>query len=227
MRKNSDLMVFGRRGFLTGVGATLISAAVSAQTVSALGIARAAGRLSLHVGSGIGRSHIRMASFSGHASRLSHCSLSGGMPQRPVLVRWQIALDENMRKVVRRGAALASLPRSRTLYTWRWTVCSRHAGIGTSSKSQAKSATSLARARRPRTDGAERQLAFAFASCQNYVNGFFPAYWRMAEEDIDFVVHLGDYIYEGAGGAGVRAHLPAAEIMTLEDYRDSACAVQV
>ena len=41
----------------------------------------------------------------------------------------------------------------------------------------------------------------------------------MAAEDLDFVVHLGDYIYEGPGGEGVRAHLPATEIMSLDDYR--------
>ena len=52
------------------------------------------------------------------------------------------------------------------------------------------------------------------------MNGFYPAYRRMAEEDLDFVAHLGDYIYEGPGAASdVRAHLPAAEIMSLDDYR--------
>ena len=31
----------------------------------------------------------------------------GGMPDRPVLVRWEVAADEGMRLVVRRGTALA------------------------------------------------------------------------------------------------------------------------
>lgn len=34
----------------------------------------------------------------------------------------------------------------------------------------------------------------------------------------DYVIHLGDYIYEGAGG-GERAHDPPHEILTLHDYR--------
>ena len=39
-------------------------------------------------------------------------------------------------------------------------------------------------------------MSFAFVSCQQYEHGYFTAYRRMAEEDLDLVVHLGDYIYE-------------------------------
>jgi alkaline phosphatase D len=41
---------------------------------------------------------------------------------------------------------------------------------------------------------------------------------RLAEEDLDFAVHLGDYIYEAAA-TGVRTHVPEHEIFTLDDYR--------
>jgi alkaline phosphatase D len=40
-------------------------------------------------------------------------------------------------------------------------------------------------------------LAFAFASCQAWANGYYPSYRHMAGEDLDLVVHLGDYVYEG------------------------------
>jgi len=41
----------------------------------------------------------------------------------------------------------------------------------------------------------------------------------MAEEDLDLVVHLGDYMYEGAGKPGrVRMH-PPEQTFTLEQYR--------
>lgn len=43
-------------------------------------------------------------------------------------------------------------------------------------------------------------LDFAFASCQSWPDGYYSAYARMAEEDLDLVVHLGDYIYEGGVG---------------------------
>ena len=64
-------------------------------------------------------------------------------------------------------------------------------------------------------------MRFAFASCQNYTNGFFNAYADMAQQDLDLVVFLGDYIYEGPGlgAARVRDQLPQAELFSLADYR--------
>ena len=68
----------------------------------------------------------------------------------------------------------------------------------------------------------------AVVSCANYQAGLFNVYGAVAASDADVVVHLGDYIYEyGAGGYGSgslttqlnRAHLPAGEILTLDDYR--------
>ncbi|MEJ7719302.1 MAG: alkaline phosphatase D family protein [Ilumatobacteraceae bacterium] len=47
------------------------------------------------------------------------------------------------------------------------------------------------------------RLAFALTSCQAYTDGYFTAHRHMAEEDLDLVVQVGDYIYEGAPNAGV------------------------
>ena len=64
-----------------------------------------------------------------------------------------------------------------------------------------------------------RQLRFAFTSCQHYESGLYTAYEHMAREDLDLVVHLGDYIYEGPAREGqVRAHV-GDEITTIDDYR--------
>ncbi len=63
------------------------------------------------------------------------------------------------------------------------------------------------------------QLRIASAACNSYTFGHFNAFGRIAERaDLDLVIHLGDYIYEG-GGSQVRAHLPDREITTLADYR--------
>jgi alkaline phosphatase D len=63
------------------------------------------------------------------------------------------------------------------------------------------------------------RLRFAFASCQKYEMGYYTAYEHMAREDLDLVVHLGDYIYEKGDGKGaVRPH-GTKEIFTLDDYR--------
>ncbi len=71
-----------------------------------------------------------------------------------------------------------------------------------------------------------RSLRFAFASCSNYPYGFFQVYRRIAERaDLDFVLHLGDYIYEyangqyGDGASIGRTVAPDHEILTLQDYR--------
>lgn len=67
------------------------------------------------------------------------------------------------------------------------------------------------------------QLRFAVVSCAKFDNGFFNAYESIAwRNDIDAVLHLGDYIYEYAVGntlPGRDTLKPANEILTLEDYR--------
>lgn len=40
------------------------------------------------------------------------------------------------------------------------------------------------------------RIRFAVVSCQDYSNGFYSAWYHISREKIDFVVHLGDYIYE-------------------------------
>ena len=78
-------------------------------------------------------------------------------------------------------------------------------------------------------DGPIEKLSLAVASCSNYPFGYFNAYEEIAKDkDIDFVVHLGDYIYEyGSDGWGAapgerfnRSHLPSHEIVSLSDYRE-------
>ena len=73
-----------------------------------------------------------------------------------------------------------------------------------------------------------KQLGIAVVSCSNFPFGFFNAYDAIAEDDaIDFVLHLGDYLYEyGHDGYGAevgrqlkREHVPAHEILSLNDYR--------
>ncbi|WP_435076393.1 alkaline phosphatase D family protein [Halococcus sp. AFM35] len=48
----------------------------------------------------------------------------------------------------------------------------------------------------PRPDESPESVRFAVLACQNYHNGYYPAFHRVAEEDVDFIVHVGDSIYE-------------------------------
>jgi alkaline phosphatase D len=71
----------------------------------------------------------------------------------------------------------------------------------------------------PPASGAS-ELRFAFASCQDYQDGFWPAHTHLAEETLDLVVWLGDYMYEGAAKpTAIRQH-EGPEPTTLEGYRN-------
>lgn len=64
------------------------------------------------------------------------------------------------------------------------------------------------------------QLRFAVVSCANYPTGYFNAYDKIYDRnDIDAIIHLGDYIYEYESTNPDREVLPDKEIITLGDYR--------
>jgi alkaline phosphatase D len=95
-----------------------------------------------------------------------------------------------------------------TEYFYQFNVC------GSDNKS-AQGRTKTA----PRADDSVSSLSFAVFSCSNFPNGYFNAYGNAARKDEqDFVIHLGDYIYEYAA-TGERASDPSNEIFSLYDYR--------
>jgi alkaline phosphatase D len=143
----------------------------------------------------------------------------GGMPAENVIVAWQVAEDEAMTKVVRRGTTTA-VP--------QWAHCVHVEVEGLQAdrwywyQFQASGqASPVGRARTmPAADAMQSALRFAFASCQHYEQGLFTAYEHMAKEELDLVCHLGDYIYEGATNQrGIRKH-NSAETYSLNEYRN-------
>ncbi len=72
----------------------------------------------------------------------------------------------------------------------------------------------------PKVTAMPDRLNFAFASCQNYEQGYYTAYEHMNRENLDLIVHLGDYIYEYGGRDNrVRKHT-GSEIFSVVDYRN-------
>ena len=142
----------------------------------------------------------------------------GGVAPAAVEVDWQVAEDEAMTRVVRRGVVDASAERAHAVhveveglqpdrrYWYRF-----KAGGEISPTGRARTF--------PRADAQPERLTFAFASCQKYEVGHFTAYEHMVREDFDLIVFLGDYIYENVDAAdAVRPHgLP--ETLTLDEYR--------
>ena len=69
-------------------------------------------------------------------------------------------------------------------------------------------------------DGSPDAFGLAVVNCQMYEGGAYGAYRNLVDEDVDLVVHLGDYIYEYPGGEGAGRHsLPNRMLTTVGDYR--------
>jgi alkaline phosphatase D len=52
----------------------------------------------------------------------------------------------------------------------------------------------------PAEDAQIKQIKFGLLTCQDYTNGYYGALRQVAEDDsLDFIIHLGDFIYEAAG----------------------------
>lgn len=142
----------------------------------------------------------------------------------PTEVTWEIAEDRDFAVLVGSGTVTASAERDHTVKvdaaglrprTEHWY---RFRALGaTSPVGRTRTA--------PAPGDAVERLRFGVVSCSNYEAGYFTAYRHLAaRDDLDLVLHLGDYIYEyGKGGYATegldRFHDPEHEIVTLEDYR--------
>ena len=117
----------------------------------------------------------------------------GGMPNEPMTVNWEVATDEAFSNVIRKGSTLAMPQLGHSVHVevdglkpHRWYFYRFHAGHETSPTGRTRTA--------PAFDAMPDQLRFAFTSCQHYESGYFNGYPHMQQEDLDLVVHLGDYI---------------------------------
>jgi alkaline phosphatase D len=144
--------------------------------------------------------------------------------QGSVAVQWRIAKDRNLRRPVAAGAAVTDPRRD---YTVKVDVGGLDPGHTYYYGFRCEGVDSPVGRTRTLPQGAAAALRFAFVSCSNYPYGYFNAYRRIAERaDLDFVLHLGDYLYEYALGeyadpllAGRRDVQPTTELLALADYR--------
>ncbi len=141
----------------------------------------------------------------------------GGMPPRPVPVDWELAADESFKRVLRRGAATADPSLAHSVHV-------EVDGLEPASwyfyRFRAGGVVSPAGRTRTAPVGVPDRLRLAVASCQHYEQGLYTAYQHMAVEDLDLVLHLGDYIYEGKSHPDWPRQHNSAEVRTLDDYRN-------
>ena len=143
----------------------------------------------------------------------------GGVGADLVAVDWEVAEDEAFGRVVQRGTAVARAAWAHSvhvevsgleparLYFYRFM-----AGDAVSPVGRTRTA--------PAAGEVPVRLRFGLGSCQHFELGYYAAHRHLKAEDLDLVVFVGDYIYEGPGRAGgVRRHV-GGEALTLADYRN-------
>ena len=133
----------------------------------------------------------------------------------PVTVR--VYRDAGLTQLVGSASQTASAARD-------WTVKIDFAGLAPATsyyyRFEARCLGSLIGRTRTLPVGPTERVRLGVVSCSNFPAGYFNSYGFLARRaDLDAVLHLGDYLYEGGGGSGERAHAPAHEILTLADYR--------
>lgn len=215
-----DLVMFSRRLFLAASGSALwIPATGSAHPDKPV--------FSLGVTSGSPRANSVVL-----WTRLAPDPLrGGGMPPGRTEVRYRVCSDPEMRRTVRTGLVATSELKGHSVhaqvdglqpgreYFYQFIYGEEESLIG-------RTKTSDPRASR---------ASFALANCQHLESNHFAAYRDLAEWNADCVIHVGDYIYEGASGSlgpqrreyqgnifeweNVRQH-EGEEIVTLTDYRN-------
>lgn len=143
----------------------------------------------------------------------------------PLKVTWEIAADDQFKQNLKTGTVETTKTddftvkvdatglQAGTTYYYRFRFGSKVSPVG-----QTKTL--------PVTTN---KVSFAVCSCSNYPAGYFYVYREMAKQNVDVVIHLGDYIYEyGADGyatedaAKLGRTLPSdnnKEIIKLDDYR--------
>jgi len=145
----------------------------------------------------------------------------GGMTGGDVPVVYEIAADEGMRDIVRRGTVDAEA-------AFGWSVHADVTGLqpGRPYWYRFMCGDAVSRVGRAMTSTAPgtplERVRFGFVSCANYEKGYFSAYRHLADENPDVVLYLGDYFYEYVEEIRptVRTHSDGIEAATLPTYRN-------
>lgn len=149
--------------------------------------------------------------------------------EKPVSVAWEVATDSSFERLIHSGTAEAKHTHDFTVkvdvrglaagqtYYYRFRTSGSQSPLGTT---------------RTLPEGSVESVRLAVVSCANYPAGYFNVYREISKrDDLDAVVHLGDYIYEYSSEAGSYAAADAAalgrtfpadndvELITLKDYR--------
>lgn len=142
-----------------------------------------------------------------------------------ITVSWEVATDSNFSQVVTNGQTVTNKNRD---YTVKVDAVGLEAGQQYYYRFKAGETVSEMGQTRTLPEGSVASVKLAVMSCANFPAGYFNVYEMAAQQnDLDAVVHLGDYLYEYARGEYASEHavelgrevLPAGELFLLDDYR--------
>lgn len=139
--------------------------------------------------------------------------------EQAVELDWRLAADEAFTRIVQQGRALA---RREDDYTCKIDV--RGLEPGTVYWYAFSAGTERTPVGRTRTlpEGSPTSVKLAVTTCGAYDSGYFNTYAAIARSEVQAVLHLGDYIYEGIGSDDNpygRTHQPRKRTVTVEEYR--------
>ena len=146
-------------------------------------------------------------------SPVAHSPASPG-----VAVRWEVAHDDKFTRLAQSGQSLATPNLAYSVHAEvqglesdRWYFYRFRVGDAISPVGRTRTF--------PAPDAAVASLRLAYASCQRWEHGYFSAYRHMAQENLDLVMFLGDYIYEYPRASNAVRTPPGGWVLTLDDYR--------
>ena len=143
--------------------------------------------------------------------------LTGADLPDQVEVTWELARDEAFTQIAARGVEIAQAAWAHSVhaepnglepgrrYWYRFTALGQQSTAGRTATAPASNANAT--------------LSFAIASCQRWDAGHFAAWRHMAQEDLDVIMFLGDYIYEYSSRPDAIRRHEGTVANTLDSYR--------
>lgn len=140
-----------------------------------------------------------------------------------LIIKWQIASDSEMANILQSGESNAL---KKDNFCFKYDVTNLSPNTWYYYNFISNGDTSVTGRTKTTPVGISDSVRFAVVSCSNYEHGYFNAYQSIVNKnDVDAVIHLGDYIYEFESGhyssdIEDRTTFPLHEIISLSDYRD-------
>ncbi len=147
----------------------------------------------------------------------------GGMAMGGVPVQWEVASDDRFATIVARGEEMARPELAHSVhvevggllpdrpYWYRFTAGGERSFTGRTRTL-------------PLATSTPDRLRFGVVGCQNYEDGYFTAYGHLArEDDLAFVYHYGDYIYEYRGSPTGASYFTGGLRVPVREYAGQTC----